>query len=352
MPQTFYPLTISDIRPEIEGAATSVSFAVPAHLQDRFQWYAGQHLSLRMTIAGEEHRRSYTISNPPDAPLRITVKRVKNGVVSNHIGDTLKVGDQVEVMAPNGRFFLEADPQAHRTHYLFAAGSGITPMFAMVNSVLTDEPYSVAHLVYGNVEAADILFETELNDLQERFGERLTVRHVLSAPSMWSWFSPWRKGRVDAEAIQAAIVETPPIAQDVQYWICGPGSMNSDVRQALNGLDVPNTRIHSESFGGETELDTSVSGVASTVTVKLQGTSHKVEVAKGQTLLEAMRAAGLRPPFSCQSGVCGACIAKVTKGDTHMRSRVALEDADIAKGLILTCQSVPKSSEITMNFDA
>jgi ring-1,2-phenylacetyl-CoA epoxidase subunit PaaE len=352
MPQSFHPLTVADIRSEIDGSATSITFSVPPHLASEFTWRPGQHLSLRLQVNGEERRRSYTISNPPGAPLRITVKRVKKGCVSNFVGDTLKVGDQLEVMAPKGRFVLDPQALGHRTHYFFAAGSGITPIFSMVNAVLADEPYAVAHLVYGNVEAGDILFEAELTELLERYGDRLTVRHVLSAPSMWSWFTPWRKGRVDAEAIQAAITETPPVAQDVHYWICGPGSMNQDVRQALNGLDVPNSRIHSESFGGEGAQDTSVSGVASQVTVKLLGQTQTVSVAAGQTLLEAMRASGLRPPFSCQSGVCGACIARTSQGKVHMRSRVALEDGDISKGYVLTCQSVPTAEKMTLTFEA
>ena len=346
----FQTLRVAAVTSEIEGAATSVSFDVPPGLAETFAWRAGQHLTLRFHLDGSEHRRSYTISNPPGAALRITVKRVHKGVVSNHVGDALKPGDLVEIMPPFGRFRLDPGATARRTHYFFGAGSGITPLYAMIRAVLEREPWSVAHLIYGNADADSILFQEALEALQTAHPERFTLRHVLSSPSMWSWFTPWRKGRVDAEAIAAAITETPPEAQEVQYWICGPGSMNADVKAALMGLDVPADRIHMESFGsGEVAAD-GVEGIAATAQVTLDGATHNVPVAAGQTLLEALRAVGISPPFSCQSGVCGACRAKLGTGEVHMRARMALEDADIAAGQVLTCQSVARSDRLTLSF--
>ncbi|WP_170335457.1 ferredoxin--NADP reductase [Ruegeria arenilitoris] len=351
MQRDFHTLTVTDIRKEIEGAATSVTFDVPPVLADQFQWTAGQHLTVRFRIAGEEHRRSYTISNPPGSPLRITVKRVKGGTVSNHIGDTLSAGDTVEVMPPFGQFTLTPGSLKRRTHYFFGAGSGITPLYAMIRSVLTDEPYSSAYLVFGNSSANSILFPDELDRMQAQYPQRFTVRHVLSRPALFSWFSPWRTGRLDAEAIQASISETPPVAQDTQFWICGPGTMNSDTRTALRNLDVPDDRIHMESFGGDTESDTSVPGIAASACIELNGASTEIPVSAGQTILEAARSAGLNPPFSCQSGVCGACVARLTHGAVHMRNRMALEDSDVSKGLILTCQSVATEENVSVSFE-
>ncbi len=350
MTHNFHKLTIAELQPEIDGAATTVVFDVPQHLAEAFRWQAGQHLTLRLLIGGVEHRRSYTISNPPGARLRITVKRVKKGVVSNHIGDMMAKGDSVEVMPPFGGFLLTPGPLARRTHFFFGAGSGITPLFAMINTVLKDEPHSVAHLIYGNATAKSTLFKDELDALEHEYPGRFSLRHVQSALSMWSWYRPWRKGRVDADVIQAALSEVPPIAQDVQYWICGPGSMNADVKAALMAQDVPTDRIHMENFGGITEQDTSVEGCSATAQITLNGTTHQLPIAAGQTLLEAMRAAELSPPFSCQSGVCGACRAVVTNGEVHMRNRAALEDSDIARGEVLTCQSVPIVNELKVQF--
>ena len=346
----FHPLRLSEVRPEIEGAATSLIFEVPQALQATFQWQAGQHLTLRFMIDGVEERRSYTISNPPWAPLRITVKQVYKGKVSHHVAG-LAPGDTVEVMPPFGSFCLTPQPMGRRTHYFFGAGSGITPLFAMINAVLEEEPYSVAHLIYGNADEPSILLREELEALQDRHGNRFTLRHVISSPSMWSWFSPWRKGRVDKDSIAAAIEETPPEAQDVQYWICGPGAMNRDVKTALMSMDVPDTRIHMESFGGAAAEDDGVTGVNATATVRLDGADHKIDMAADQTLLLALQANGLSVPYSCQSGVCGACRCQVTEGTVHMRNRMALEDADIAKGAALSCQSLATSETLGVNFD-
>lgn len=348
----FHKLTVAEICKEIGGAATSVIFTVPANLSEQFHWQAGQHLTLRFVLEGIEHRRSYTISNPPGQTLRITSKRVPKGIVSNHIGDNLKPGDVVEVMPPFGGFKLNPDALARRTHYFFAAGSGITPLYAMICDLLNKEPHSVAHLIFGNAKADQIIFREELEALAQAHPDRLSLRHVLSAPSMWSWFTPWRSGRVDTKAVEAAISETPPVAQDVQYWICGPGSMNTDVRSALMSLDVPSNRIHMESFGGDAQVSDGVNGVASTMKVTLGGITKDIPVASDQTLLDAMRAADMPPPFSCQSGVCGACRAHLNKGEVHMRRHMALEENEIAKGEILTCQSVAQTDTLEVKFDA
>ena len=222
----------------------------------------------------------------------------------------------------------------------------------MINSVLKDEPHSAAHLIYANRNADSIIFREELEQMQAQFPQRLTVRHILSRPSLLSRFKPWRTGRLDAKAIQAAISETPPVAQDIQFWICGPGSMNADVRKALQDLDVADDRIHMESFGGAAEGDMSVTGVAATARIELNGKATEVSVAAGQTILDAALSVGLNPPFSCQSGVCGACTARLTAGTVHMRNRMALDDSDISNGLILCCQSVATQENVTVQFES
>ncbi len=346
----FHSLRVAELRAEIGGGATSVTFDLPADLIDRFAWHAGQHVTLRFILDSQEQRRSYTVSNPPGAPLRITVKREGGGLISNHIADALSVGDRIEVAPPIGRFALEPRRHARRTHYFFGAGSGITPLFAMVQAVLTDEPQSVAHLIYGNRSADTILFRKELDQLVTQHPDRFTLRHALSAASFWSWFSPWRQGRVDAQAVKAAITQTPPVAQDVQYWICGPGAMNRDVSSGLKDLDVPADRIHMESFGAAQPADDGVQGCAANAVIQLQDGQHEISVQEGQNLLAAIRANGLTVPFSCQSGVCGACRAQLADGAVHMRSHMALAEGDIAAGHILTCQSLAQTKRLTLDF--
>lgn len=349
----FHSLAVGAVCEEIGGQAKTVIFDVPDDLEKQFRWRAGQHVTLRFDLAGREERRSYSISaSPVSGPLQITVKRVEGGLVSNHINDHIVAGDRIDVMPPFGGFCLDPQRSARRTGYFFAGGSGITPLRAMVQSLLEAEPHSVAHLVFGNRDAASILFREDLEDLCARHRERLTVSHVLSAPSWLSSFTPWRSGHIDQSAIKALFAEQPPYAQDVQYFVCGPGAMNASVKTALMGLDVPANRIHMESFGTAELADDGVEGLAAQAKVTLDGTTHEVPVADRQTLLEAVRAHKLDPPFSCQSGVCGACRAQLTSGDVHMRAHMALEDSDIEDGAILTCQSVARSKALSIAFDS
>ncbi|WP_108816859.1 ferredoxin--NADP reductase [Loktanella sp. Alg231-35] len=351
--RNFHPLTILGTREEIGGMAKTVMFDVPDALRETFAWRAGQHLSFRFLINGEEQRRSYSISSSPFTgdPLRITVKRVKGGVVSNHINDTGQKGDVIDVMPPFGSFCLDPGENTRRTHYFFGAGSGITPLYAMLSSVMAAEPNSFAHLAYGNNNEKSVLLLDELNTVWETNPERMSIHHVFSKPGFWSSADYWRKGIVDKPVIEALIAENPPYAQDAQYYVCGPGGMNAAVKAVLMSLDVPAGRIHMESYGGVGEVDTSVEGIAATASVTLGGKQHVVDIAKGQTVLEAAKVAGLKPPFSCQSGVCGACRATLADGTVHMLARMALEDRDISKGAILTCQSLATSEKLTVKYD-
>jgi len=351
----FHRLRVAETNPEIGGQALSIVFDVPAELSELFRWRAGQHLTLRFLIDGSEQRRSYTISASPHAgdPLRITVKRVRDGVVSNFLNDHMAAGSEIDVMPPFGGFILEPGPVQRRTFYFFGAGSGITPLYAMLRSVLVAEPYSVAHLLYGNRDRESILFRDSLSELREQHPERLTVSHVLSSPGWMALGDElWRRGRLDADAIRAFIDENPPVAQDVHYYICGPGGMNASLKQILQNIDVPAERIHFESFGGAAlEPDHSVQGLAANATMQLAGERSTFPVAANQTLLEAARAAGLEPPYSCQSGVCGACAAQLVEGEVHMRVCAALDEREVARGRILTCQAVARSDEIEFSFD-
>lgn len=333
--------------------AKTVMFDVPDGLRDTFKWRAGQHLSFRFIIEGQEQRRSYSISSSPftGKPLRITVKRVKDGCVSNFINDRVKKGDVIEVMPANGSFCLDPSATARRTHYFFGAGSGITPLYAMLASVMAAEPHSFAHLAYGNTNEKSILLEDEINQIWAANPDRMSVHHLFSKPGWWSSADYWRQGKIDKAAIDALITENPPYAQDAQYYVCGPGGMNKAVKQALMSLDVPASRIHMESYGGEVDLDTDIKGVAATAQINLNGATQSINIAKGQTVLQAVKAAGLNPPFSCQSGVCGSCRAKITNGHVHMRSRAALEDKDIDGGAILTCQSLPTTAALALSYD-
>lgn len=317
-----------------------------------FRWRAGQHVGLRFDHLGSDVRRTYSISSAPSGTgsFRITVKRVKDGLVSNHVNDHVVAGDYIDVTPPFGGFCLDPDPQARRTYYFFGAGSGITPLYAMIRAVLDGEPHSAVRLAYGNTSNDKTIFRDGLSRHEESSDGKLTVRYVFSAPSWHTDLPCWRKGRIDADAVACFIDEHPPYAQDTRYYICGPGGMNDSVRAALMGLDVPEERIHSEHFGTKTPLDDSVSGTASRAEVLLNGEKFQVEVASGQTVLNAVRGAGAKPRYSCESGVCGACRARLLDGKVHHRAHMALSDAEIASGQVLTCQALPTTPEIRVEY--
>ena len=348
----FHRLRVRDTREET-AEAKSLVFDVPPSLEGLFGWRAGQHITLRLEVGGVEVRRTYSISGTSlgGGPLRITVKRVAHGVVSNYVNDRVTAGDTLEVMPPFGGFVLDADPGKRRTHYFFGAGSGITPLYAMLNSVMIGEPHSAAVLLYGNTHPGTIIFGDDLARLERGSGGRLAVRHVLSAPSRKPGVRPWRRGRIGAASVAELIDHHPPYAQDTQYYICGPGTMNATVGAALMAMDVPNERIHTEHYGPVTPPDDSAAPIPAHLTVRLNGRTRPVSLAPGQTILEAVRAAGASPPYSCESGVCGACRARLREGTAHLRARMALTDAELSRNVILTCQAVPTTGRVTVDYD-
>ena len=352
----FHTLKVGAIAYPIKEA-TTITFDVPPNLYEAFRYLPGQHLIIKFIINGEEARRSYSLNSCPfkEEALQVTVKRVKNGLVSNFVGDHLKVGDELEVMIPQGRFFVDIKEDAYKTYFLFAAGSGITPIISILKSVLIASPNSVVNLLYGNKHQDSILFNKELNELQNQNPKRLQLVHTLSSPKVWSTWEQWkgRKGRVDTETVEWFITNYPPIAQSTEYYICGPGAMNRSVRKTLIDLGIPKELIHIEQFGSSNveELNTTIEAIADAqLSVSLNGKSHQLIVPLGKTILQVLKEADVNPPYSCESGVCATCMAKVTKGKAEMKACMALEDEEIARGFILTCQALPITQEIDVVF--
>lgn len=350
----FNQLKISDIRPTTEDA-TTVAFEIPSELKSAYHFKPGQYLTLRFNINGEDVRRSYSIcSSPLEEELHVGIKRVKKGLVSNYIPDNLKVGDVVDVMPPNGLFFADVKPNNYKTYYLFAGGSGITPVLSILKTVLSTEPNSYVYMLYGNQHQNSVMFLDEIEKLYEAYPERFFLVHCLSRPKgMFSKKNEieFRKGRADSEAIKWFLNEYQPYAQDCEYYICGPAPMIESAVQTLKSIDVPENRIFIERFSAGEE-DNSQQGVAASLTAMLEGEKIAVQIEAGQTVLRSLLDEGYNPPYSCEGGVCSTCVCKLKKGKVHMKNNVALSDDEVKDGYILSCQSLPLTAEIEIDYQS
>ncbi len=355
MSTQFYKLKVLAIDFPIKEAIT-ITLDTPDHLYAFFNYYPGQHLIIRLFINGQEVRRSYSLNSCPfqEEALQITVKRVKGGLISNHLALHLKPGDELEVMTPQGRFYADIKEDAYKTYFLFAAGSGITPIISILKSVLIASPKSAVNLFYGNSNQDTIIFKNELAKLLKQYPDRLQIVHTLSNPKVWTTWEQWqgKKGRIDSEAVEWFIANHPPVAQTTEYYICGPGAMNKEVRNTLIGLGIPGELIHIEQFGAAAEEEeVNIQAVDNALlSVKLNNQTYQLKIPKGKTILQVLKEADVNPPYSCESGVCATCVAKVIKGKAEMKICMALSDEDIKKGLILTCQALPVSEKIELRF--
>ncbi|MGB0891124.1 MAG: 2Fe-2S iron-sulfur cluster-binding protein [Flavobacteriaceae bacterium] len=354
-----YTLKVLEVNKETKDAI-SVSFDVPYELYDTFKYKPGQYLTLQFNLNGQQVRRSYSLCSSPalEEPLRIGVKRVKDGLVSNHINNNLKVGDIVEVLPPDGRFFADVKKENYKTYYLFAAGSGITPILSILKTVLLTEKRSYVHMIYGNSNQETVMFKNELDELQEKFPNRLILVHTLSRPkSSWSDLlkssssKEFRKGRVDTACVEWFINKYPPYAQNAEYYVCGPGTMIDNTVKALENIDVPFERIFIESFGGGEANNTTKAFENASLTAKLNGETIQTKILKGKTLLRALLDIGKEPPYSCEGGVCSTCLCKVKKGKVHMKNNLALTDNEVEQGYVLSCQSIPLTEKVEIVYE-
>ena len=354
----FYPLRVRAIEPDTEEAMI-VSFEVPADLADRFAFTQGQYLNLRANIDGKDLRRSYSVcSGVDDGVLRIGVRKVRGGVFSNWIAEQVRIGHSIEIMPPQGRFYVPIDPQSKR-HYLgIAGGSGITPVLSILKTVLTREPASSFTLLYGNRGLKSTMFKEELEDLKNRFLPRLEVHHVFSEEST---DAPLHHGLLDQARI-AQFLQRLIRPQSVDHaFICGPYQMNDQAEAALRQAGVEAACIHIERFGlpqgaaaAGAVMHSSQAGDAAQcrVTIIRDGQRQAVDVHQDDpSILDVAMAAGMDLPFSCTSGVCGTCRARLLKGQVRMDRHFALEKADIEAGFILTCQAHPLTAQVEISFD-
>lgn len=336
-----------------------IALAVPKELRDRFSFLAGQHLCLRANVAGKMLQRSYSIHSSPShwTALNLSIRKIPDGQMSHHLFQHTKAGQKLLVRPPAGSFVAQTDAAARRTWYLFAAGTGITPIWSMVQAVLEDEPKSFVRLLYGNKRQDSILFKREIDALAKSYGPRLLVAHTLSAAKI-GWLSNKRweglQGRIRPELIDAFLRSYPPPAQDCEYRICGPARMNQETKAHLVALGADPARVTYEQFGGQKATVSSTSEktqwVETECELSVQGRTTQVKVPRGLTLLEGIKAAGLEVPHSCEAGVCGSCQATLVQGAVHMPHHPALDASDLADQQILVCQARAKTAVTKLRF--
>ena len=359
MSVTFHPLRVRSMTPDALDAVI-VSFDVPESLRSVFGFTQGQYLTLRTELDGREMRRSYSIcAGIDDGELRVGVRKVRGGAFSNWIHSSLRPGHTLEVMAPQGRFFVALDPLAHHHHVAIAGGSGITPILSILKTVLAREPHSRFTLIYSNRSPASTMFKEELDDLKNRYMARLSIHHVFTQEQ---GDSPLFSGRIDQQKL-GNFLSTLLTPSDIDHvFICGPFQMNDEAEAALLAAGVPEERIHIERFAIAQKAAGSADAVAheskagdaekARVFIILDGVSREIEFSKGQpSILDAASSAGLEVPFSCTSGVCGTCRAKLVEGEVRMERNFALDKRDVAAGFVLACQSHPLTDRVVLSFD-
>jgi ring-1,2-phenylacetyl-CoA epoxidase subunit PaaE len=351
----FHRLAVGDIRREAIDAV-SMTFVIPDDLASDFHFSAGQYLTLRTMLGGEEVRRSYSIcSGPDDGEIRIAVKRVDGGAFSSFVTDELKRGDALDVMTPTGRFGIAPAPEQARTHVGFAAGSGITPILSIVKAVLAREPDSRFFLFYGNRTPDGMLFRAELEELKDRFIERLSVFHVISGEEQ---DIPILHGRLDGEKVRVLLRALVPAAQVDHVFICGPAGMSEAVEATCRELGIADERIHVErfvsEFGGRPRPKAVVAASAPPKAIAaliIDGKRREVPVADGEAILDAALRAGLDLPFACKGGMCSTCRAKLVEGTAEMELNYSLEPWELKAGFVLTCQARPTSDRVVVDYD-
>jgi ring-1,2-phenylacetyl-CoA epoxidase subunit PaaE len=349
----FHPLRVAAVQPLCEDAA-AVGFEIPPELAEEFAFAPGQSLTLRREIDGRDERRSYSICTPVGTAPRIGVRVVPGGLFSSWLVNDLRPGDTVEVMAPTGNFTPDLTTPGH--HVLLAAGSGITPMLSIAESVLAADSRSRVTLFYGNRRSGTVMFADELADLKDLYPSRFQLAHVLSRePREAEVLS----GRLDAERLTALIDGLVDVPGADHWWLCGPHGMVRDAQRVLDALGVPADRVHQELFYADDEpvrevhhTETGPTGPVSQVTVVLDGRSTTSALPRERTVLDGAQRSRPDLPFACKGGVCGTCRALVTDGKVDMRRNFALEPAEVEAGYVLTCQSYPVSETLTVDYDS
>ena len=364
----FHSLRIAELQPDADDAV-AISLDVPADLRSEYVGLPGQHVVLRTQLDGTEARRTYSLTNVPgEWPLRIVARVHEHGRMSRHLGRQVGIGDQIDVLPPNGSLTPRSAqrPGRARTFVGFAAGCGIAPLLSIVKTTLQADPGSRFILFYGNSNTERVMCLEELLGLKDRFIDRLALHFVMSRePQEVDLYN----GRIDAPRVRELAGLLFKADQVAEFFVCGPGDMIDQVTGVLRDLDVAADRIHSEHFkdegaaapakadlapaAGPANAGTApaASADACQVTVLMDGRSRTFTMKTDELVLDAATAAGLELPFSCRAGVCSTCRTKVVSGKVEMDQNYALEDWELEQGYVLACQSRCKTPTLELDYD-
>ena len=353
MSQQHLHLSIKEITEETTDTKT-IHFWHPIH--HTLDYLSGQFLTIIPEIGGKKVRRSYSFSSSPktDTAPAISVKRIEGGVVSNFVCDHLKVGDTLEVLEAMGNFVVQPQSENRNNYVFIGAGSGITPLFSMIKTLLHAEPNSTVYLIYGSRHESQIIFKKSLDELENKFSDRFKVLYVISQPAA-NW--PGLKGRINKASIVYYLKQEFGLdIANSQYYLCGPAQMMQEVEESLGMFDVPTPSIHKELFTTSASLETEKAEEDGSlkeqeVTLIYEKKAHKIIVKPGETILEAALEADIDIPYSCQAGMCTACMGLCTSGKIIMDEEDGLTENEIKKGFILTCVAHPMSHDVVIDLD-
>ena len=345
----FHSLKIKSILRQTKKAV-SITFEVPTELKTEYAFLAGQYITLKTVIDGEEVRRDYSLSSSPQSEsLTVTVKEIEDGLFSSYANTQLKIGDTLEVGTPNGRFIYDSETSTATTVVGFAAGSGITPIMSIARTVLKANAEKKFVLVYGNKSLKETIFHDEILKLQALYPDRFKVQFVFSETNEENALF----GRIDSGNINYVLKNTLNIDGSQKFYLCGPEGMINTVNGILTEKGVEASKVLFELFTASEvkSTGTSTNEGDSNITILVDEEESTLEMSQKQTILEAALDNDLDVPYSCQGGVCSSCICRVTEGSASMRQNNVLTDNEVAEGLVLSCQAEPTSTTIKVDFD-
>ena len=353
----FHTIKVADIYKETKDCVV-VTFDIPERLRDTFKFKQGQHLTVRKEIDGQDIRRNYSLcTSPSDNSWKVAIKTIRDGVFSNYAFNQLKKGDELQVMPPHGEFYVEVDKNASKNYIAFAAGSGITPILSIIKTHLHKEPKSTFKLFYLNRTVKSIIFKEEIEQLKNEFFQRFQVFYFLTKEKR---DIPFLNGRFDKMKIEILTKTFIDIEDTAHAFICGPQNMIFLVCDELQKAGLSKDKIHYELFftGSSEEENKHIAEVleqradGTEVTIIERGTEfHFIMDDDYDTILEGALAAGADLPFACKGGVCSTCKCRVVEGSVQMKKNYALEEKELANNFVLSCQSVPTSEKVVVDFD-